>query len=302
MLCRRTGSSLRSAIVATQRWGARGAIPATRGIDDVGVAGGVTGVDYNHHGKVMYNSNRSYAKPSMKGVTAPASAGGSRGRGMRIAPQSPNLIAEPYAGPMRRPSVLEAFTSAKGLRFAYEAAMSRVKDTYALSKCTKDIRGFTLEGFKAEAKQLYRMINASSANAGGGKTLPHDVRHATTDRTQTDLKRERKTRESGGWVKVDWDLVGIDECQVVRGRLIMANPNDTNGPGFVQLTTRFRSRQKFAAYDARGRLVSGDPDETLDVEDFWVFEHGLKIPNSRWRLAGRLHMPTTAQISSAPKR
>jgi len=221
---------------------------------------------------------------------------------MRIAPQSPNLIAEPYAGPMRRPSVLEAFTSAKGLRFAYEAAMSRVKDTYALSKCTKDIRGFTLEGFKAEAKQLYRMINASSANAGGGKTLPHDVRHATTDRTQTDLKRERKTRESGGWVKVDWDLVGIDECQVVRGRLIMANPNDTNGPGFVQLTTRFRSRQKFAAYDARGRLVSGHPDETLDVEDFWVFEHGLKIPNSRWRLAGRLHMPTTSQISSAAKR
>jgi large subunit ribosomal protein L45 len=28
------------------------------------------------------------------------------------------------------------------------------------------------------------------------------------------------------------------------------------------------------------------------VEDFWVFEHGLKIPNARWRLAGRLHMPT----------
>ena len=241
-------------------------------------------------------ARRGYAKPTMKGISAPASASGAQGRAgaMRIIPQSPNVIAEPYVGPLRKPTVFESLTSSKGARYAYDAVLSRVKDTYALSKCTKDIRGFTLEGFKAEAKQMYRMINASavaSSGGGKGKTLGHEVRHATTDRTQTDLKRERKTRADGGWERIVWDLVDVNECQVVRGRLIMANPNEPNGAGFVQLTTRFRSRQIFAAYDARGRLASGDPNEVLDVEDFWVFEHGLKIPNSRWRLAGRLHMP-----------
>jgi len=234
---------------------------------------------------------RGYAKPTTKGFTAPAASAAARGGGLRVAQSSSNLIAEPYAGSLRRPTLMEALTSSKGLRFAYESAVSRAKDTYALSKCTRDVRGFTLEGFKQEAKQLYALVNAESANTSAGKTLGHDTRHATTDKTQSDLKRERKSREKGGWAKIDWSLEGIDECQVVRGRLIMANPNDSNGPGFVQLTTRFRSRQRFAAYDSLGRLVAGNPAEVLDVEDFWVFEHGLKLPNARWRLAGRLHMP-----------
>lgn len=234
---------------------------------------------------------RGYAKPTTKGFTAPAASAAARGGGLRVAQSSSNLIAEPYAGPLRRPTLMEALTSSKGLRFAYESAVSRAKDTYALSKCTRDVRGFTLEGFKQEAKQLYALVNAESANTSAGKTLGHETRHATTDKTQSDLKRERKSREKGGWAKINWSLEGIDECQVVRGRLIMANPNDSNGPGFVQLTTRFRSRQRFAAYDSLGRLVAGNPAEVLDVEDFWVFEHGLKLPNARWRLAGRLHMP-----------
>ena len=233
-----------------------------------------------------------YARASLKGVTPPAQTASMRGGGVRVAQTSSNLIAEPYAGPPRRPTLAEWATTSKGWRYAYEAATSRAKDAYALSKCAKEVRGFTLEGFKQEAKQMYKMINAASANVGHGKTLEHETRHATTDKTQSDLKRERKSRERGGWARVDWNLESIDECQVVRGRLIMANANDSNGPGFAQLTTRFRGKQRFAAYDARGRLVAGDPDEILDVEDFWVFEHGLKIPNARWRLAGRLHMPT----------
>ena len=251
----------------------------------------------NANATAMMMMIRGYAKPSLRGITPPAQHSSGARSGMRIASQSPNVIAEPYAGPSPRPSALECVTSLKGLRFAYDAALSRVKDTYALSKCTRDVRGFTLEGFKSEATQLYRIINSGAANGGSGKTLGHEVRHAMTDATQSDLKRERKARELGGWVKIDWSLERVDEVQVVRGRLMMMNANDSNGPGLVQLTTRFRSAQRFAAYDASGRLVAGDPNELIDVEDFWVFEHGLKIPNSRLRLAGRLHMPARATLA-----
>ncbi len=58
---------------------------------------------------------------------------------------------------------------------------------------------------------------------------------------------------------------------------------------FAQLTVRLNSRQSFAAYDAKGRLLAGSPADTFPVTDLWVFEISLRrgIAN-RWRLAARL--------------
>lgn len=56
----------------------------------------------------------------------------------------------------------------------------------------------------------------------------------------------------------------------------------------MQLTLRILSKQKFAAYDKRGKLVAGDPDKELLVEDYWVFEKPLLKTEAKWRLCGRL--------------
>ena len=45
---------------------------------------------------------------------------------------------------------------------------------------------------------------------------------------------------------------------------------------FVQLTARIPSQQAFAAYDARGKLIQGDPDKAVPVDDVWVFERTLR--------------------------
>lgn len=58
---------------------------------------------------------------------------------------------------------------------------------------------------------------------------------------------------------------------------------------FAQLTVRFRARHRFAAYNARGRLVGGSDTAEFPVQDVWIFEHALrKASYSKWRLAGRL--------------
>ena len=44
---------------------------------------------------------------------------------------------------------------------------------------------------------------------------------------------------------------------------------------FSQLTVRIHSRQIYAAYDARGKVVAGDPAATLPVTDVWVFERSM---------------------------
>jgi hypothetical protein len=71
---------------------------------------------------------------------------------------------------------------------------------------------------------------------------------------------------------------------------------------WIQLTYRIRSKQRFAAYQVKGdrrQLVAGDPAATINVEDYWVFEHKTKKPvnkekqpveGGRWRLVGRLNV------------
>ncbi len=60
--------------------------------------------------------------------------------------------------------------------------------------------------------------------------------------------------------------------------------------GFAQLTVRIKSAQRFSAYDSKGRLAAGNPEQEVSVEDFWVMERTLnkKQSNAKWRLAGRL--------------
>jgi len=73
-----------------------------------------------------------------------------------------------------------------------------------------------------------------------------------------------------------------------RGNLLCRLAQD-DASAFAQLTVRLRSRQTFAAYDARGKLLAGDPTAGFSVTDLWVFEMSLRkgIAN-RWRLAARL--------------
>jgi large subunit ribosomal protein L45 len=163
------------------------------------------------------------------------------------------------------------------------------KSVYTVSKCKRNIKGWTLPGFKEEALQLYR--HACVALAAGDRTA---LRHLASPAVYSDLKRQIKHREDAGWARVDWALPTpptLREIEVVQGRMVAADPKD-DATAFAQLTVRFRSAQRFAAYDRRGRLVAGDPGAELWVDDHWVFERPLKGPSgSRWRVAGRLSVP-----------
>lgn len=127
--------------------------------------------------------------------------------------------------------------------------------------------------------------------ASGDRT---QLRHLVTPSVFSDIKRQLKQREDGGWSRVEWKMTEvppIKQLKVVHGRLIAISPKD-DSTGFVQLTVRIPSKQQFAAYDRKGRLVAGGIDQEIAVEDFWVFEHPLRQQTSnRWRLAGRLQIP-----------
>lgn len=90
-------------------------------------------------------------------------------------------------------------------------------DRWSPPPCTRHLRGRTsssavnspplrlcrtLAGFKDEVTTLYRVISEGIAS---GKVA--DIRRHVTDMLSGELKRQVKTREAGGWDRVQWELV-----------------------------------------------------------------------------------------------
>jgi large subunit ribosomal protein L45 len=243
-----------------------------------------------HH---LLGSVRGYAKgekqmsrASMeRSITPPAFASQSRGTQIRAFLKSPGVIADPYRGPRQWPSI-GSFFGGEGWRLLGKALLRPVQDVWTLGQC-QSIKGFTRTAFRTEAQTLYREINRMIAL--NNHTA---LRHVCSEKALAEIKKEVKRREKGGWHDVHWKLIDFEENTptVVQGRVVAPNENDRS-VSFVQFTVVFKSKQQWHARDKKGRLVAGDPDETIDVEDAWVFEHGLKVPNPRWRLAARLSVP-----------
>jgi large subunit ribosomal protein L45 len=217
-----------------------------------------------------------------KSITPPAFASQARGQQIRAFLKSPGVIADPYRGPRPWPA-LGSFFGGDGWRALGKSMLRPIQDVWTLGQC-QSIKGFSRTQFREEARTLYkeinRMISLNNHTA---------LRHVCSERAMTEIKREVKAREKGGWDRIEWNLLAFDANTptVVQGRTIAPNEQDRS-VSFAQFTVVFRTKQTWTAYDKKGRIVAGDDAEVLNVEDVWVFEHGLKVPNPRWRLAARL--------------
>ncbi|KAK9823749.1 hypothetical protein WJX72_005137 [[Myrmecia] bisecta] len=194
------------------------------------------------------------------------------------------MLAEPYKGESSKLPLI-AWLTISGWKERWRRWLGGVKSIYTVAKCKKYIKGWSLPEFKKEALTDYERI--CKMLAAGDLT---GLRQVVTPAVFSDLKRELKAREAGGWHSVRWALVErppLKKVEVVHGRLVAINPKDDKS-AFAQLTVRFKSQQTFAAYNAQKELVAGQPGHALAVEDVWVFERALGAPEARWRLAARL--------------
>lgn len=107
------------------------------------------------------------------------------------------------------------------------------------------------------------------------------------------MKNEIAQRGHGGWHRIEWSLIHrptLREVQILQARLLGDPKNEIMC--FAQITVLLPSVQRFAAYGRNGKLLAGDPDKDIKVEDVWVFERNLNKDNlvARWRLAARLSL------------
>jgi large subunit ribosomal protein L45 len=148
--------------------------------------------------------------------------------------------------------------------------------------------------------------HASSASTSPVADTPAISRAApqlVTNNMDQKLQIEANARKQAGWERIVWRMLdppgtGKSKVKILQASIAAMDPRLT-GPVFIQLTLDIQSKQSFAAYNSKGQLVAGDPDEALNVVDQWVFERKAVSKRSAggflhnpmgaaWRVVGRL--------------
>jgi hypothetical protein len=75
-------------------------------------------------------------------------------------------------------------------------------------------------------------------------------------------RREMRQHELGGWATVKWRCEKITKVDMKQARLIQPSQDDIDN-AYGQLTIQFTSKQTFAAYNSKGKLVAGDPNKIV---------------------------------------
>ncbi|KAG0598420.1 hypothetical protein M758_12G071700 [Ceratodon purpureus] len=201
---------------------------------------------------------------------------------LRVYMGSPGVIGEPWK-PLPPPlPFLKRWFTKEGWKIRKQNVQGMLKTGFTLAKIRQKTKGYNQTKFYRDTADLYKEIN--TALATGDRSA---LRQLVTDNVLTTMKKELKHREQA-WARVHWELVGpLKSIRTLQGRLIGIDQKNMD-TAFAQLTLRIISNQKFAAYDKQGKLVAGDPEKELKVEDIWVFERQISHPELRWKLCGRL--------------
>ena len=237
---------------------------------------------------------RSAARGVPKGAYTASPGSASMGTPMRVAMVSSNLIAEPYKGELKKLPFSAWFTPL-GWRQRWNRWLHSLKSIYTLAKIRRNMKEFSMPLFKKEAISIYERVCA--ALASGDRTK---LRQLVSPVVYTDMKKQLKAREEGGWKRIEWNMSVHPELhttEVVQGRLIAADPKNDD-TAFAQLTVKFSSSQKFAVFDSKSKLISGSLSDDIQVIDHWVFERPLKQQGAKWRVAGRLSIPVIKELDS----
>ncbi|KAH6559421.1 hypothetical protein KP509_1Z008900 [Ceratopteris richardii] len=199
--------------------------------------------------------------------------------GMKLYQASPGKLIEPYRIHTKYPFLQRWFTR-EGWRQIKDSIMREVKTAYAVAKLRQKT-GFTRKVFYSDAEKMYKEVNTAIAEGDW-----HALKEFVTESMLSTIKNEIKRRD-GIWHRVEWKLTSPVRINTLQARIAAVDPKDLE-KAFIQVTVMIKSKQSFGAYDRAGKLVAGDPEKQIDVEDIWVFETFLATSNKKFRLCGRI--------------
>jgi predicted lipid-binding transport protein (Tim44 family) len=130
---------------------------------------------------------------------------------------------------------------------------------------------FRPDQFSEGAKAAFEMVLNAFA-AGDRKTLK-SLLSPDVMRNFDDVISER---ERNGEV-LEETIVGIRAAEIVEASM------DGNN---AMVTVKFKSEQVSALRDAEGNIIDGNPNEVIEVTDFWTFSRDTRSSDPNWTLVG----------------
>ncbi len=128
---------------------------------------------------------------------------------------------------------------------------------------------FDARQFVDGAKMAYEMIVSAFA-AGDRKTLKPLLSREVYEGFEREITRREKEGET-----VETTFVSIDRARLsgveLRGRV-------------AQITVDFASKLITATRDGQGKVIDGNPEAVIDVNDIWTFARTLGTRDPNWQL------------------
>ncbi len=130
---------------------------------------------------------------------------------------------------------------------------------------------FQPDQFSEGAKGAFEMI--LNAFAAGDRKMLKNMLSPDVMRNFDDVISER---ERNGEV-LEETIVGIRAAEIVEGTMDGYN---------AVVTVKFKSEQVSALRDAEGNIIDGNPNEIIEVTDFWTFSRDTRSSDPNWTLVG----------------
>ena len=128
-------------------------------------------------------------------------------------------------------------------------------------------RSFSVERFLVGARGAYSLV--LEAYWKGDR---QQLAELLSDEMLADFRAALESRAEAG-ERVDNRLIAIDQAEIVA-----ASMNGT----MAEITVRFDAEIVAVTRDAEGRVISGDPQQSVETHDLWTFSRHSSSPDPAW--------------------
>eukprot|EP01025_Chloroclados_australasicus_P047075 TRINITY_DN5224_c0_g2_i3.p1 TRINITY_DN5224_c0_g2~~TRINITY_DN5224_c0_g2_i3.p1 ORF type:complete len:324 (+),score=26.35 TRINITY_DN5224_c0_g2_i3:46-972(+) len=205
---------------------------------------------------------------------------------------SPGVVQDPYR-PKQSQNLDMTFGAWKEF---YRRQVRSYVTWWALGMCGRQIKDFDQQSFRLEVVNNYEKINRSLAQ-GNLKQLSGLV----TPDVYENMQSEINFRKKGGWDRIEWGLSSEPDARkdiIIKSATIIGQDQFNMNQNWIQIVLEIKTKQKFAVYNVKQELILGNPEESINVVDYWVFERHFKVnPQHYWRLAARLNMDKLPSVN-----
>ena len=139
----------------------------------------------------------------------------------------------------------------------------------ALEEIQKNQPDFDLTHFVGGAEHAFTMIVESFAQ-GDVETLENLLAQDVFEAFKAVIEERKKTGET-----VETDIKAVEKIDITEAQI-------TNDVLFI--TLRISARETCVIRDAKGKILSGNPEDTTKMVDIWVFGRALDAQGPEWHL------------------